>query len=204
MAISQENLSSDAPGDVTQLLLAWSAGEVAAGDRLMALVYEELRRLARRQLRGQRQDHSLRTTDLLHEAYLRLVRQTDVEWKNRAHFYGVAAMMMRRVLVDAARARRSGKREGRWMRLSLEDIGGTVEISPERVEELLALDEALTRLQVLSPEQVRVVELRFFVGFSNEEAADILALSPRTVSRYWEAARLWLYRELTDSQPSPG
>ncbi len=184
------------PGEVTRLLLAWSQGDEQALAELMSLVYGELRRLAERQLHAGRRHHSLHTTELINEAFLRLVDQQHVEWRNRGHFYAVAAMMMRRVVVDLARARGADKRGGGVIKLSLDEIDDGLEISESRAAELVALDDALTGLQKVDPQLCRIVEWRFFGGWTVEEIAEFLQVSPRTVARLWELARAWLQREL--------
>jgi len=160
----------------------------------MPLVYAELRRMASGYLRRENRPHTLQTTALVHEAYLRLVDQTRTDWKDRAHFLGVAAQLMRRVLVDHARTRLAAKRGGGALKVSLNDnVGGRA----EREAELLALDEVLARLAVMDPEQGRIVEMRYFSGLSVEETAEALGVSPRTVKREWRSARAWLYKELS-------
>jgi RNA polymerase sigma factor (TIGR02999 family) len=159
----------------------------------MPLVYEELRRLARAYLRRERGDHTLQPTALVNEAYLKLVDQASVSWQNRHHFYGIAARMMRRVLVDHARERAAEKRGGARRRVSLEEADVT---TFERAAELVALDEALQKLSAVFPRKAQVVEMRFFGGFGVDEAAEILGVSDKTVMREWESAKLWLYREL--------
>lgn len=181
------------PHDVTRLLQDWSRGDAEAAERLMPLVYDELRRLARSYLRRERADHTLQPTALVNEAYLKLVDQTRVSWQNRSHFYGIAAQVMRRILVDHARLHAAEKRGGLQHRLSLEEVNVSAE---ERAAELLAFDEALVKLSKLFPRKVLVVELRFFMGMSVEETAEVLGVSDKTVMREWESAKLWLYREL--------
>lgn len=179
---------------VTQILHEWSDGDKDAPARLIPLVYDELRRLAARYLSRERSDHTLQATALVNEAYLRLVDQTRVNYQSRAHFYGVAAQVMRHILVDHARARAADKRGGAAVRLSLEDV---VEILPEqRAADLVALDEALNALAKFDKRKSQVVELRFFGGLQEEEIAAYLGVSVRTVLRDWKMARLWLYREL--------
>lgn len=179
--------------EVTQILHDWSGGDKKAPERLMPLVYDELRRLARTFLAKERGAHTLQPTALVHEAYLRLVDQTRVNWQNRAHFYGIAASMMRRVLIDHARAHATDKRGGDAVRLSLDDVQVPLE---QRAASLLALDEALEKLSEMDERKGRIVELRFFGGLSDEEIAEVLGVSTRTVLRDWKTARLWLYREL--------
>jgi RNA polymerase sigma factor (TIGR02999 family) len=179
--------------DVTDLLVAWNRGDRSALDELMPAVYGELRRLARSYLARERRDHTLETTGLVHEAYLKLVDQRRVAWQNRAHFFGVAAQIMRRILVDHARSRAAQKRgDGRPL-LSLAHVGE--QAAPGRVD-LLSLDHALIRLATFDARQSRIVELRFFAGLSLDETAEALGLSPATVSREWTMARAWLHREM--------
>jgi RNA polymerase sigma factor (TIGR02999 family) len=181
--------------DVTVLLLDWSQGDKSALDRLTPLVYDELKRLAKRYLRRERTDHTLQSTALANEAFLRLVDQSQVQWQNRAHFFGVAAQMIRRILVDYARARRTDKRGGGVTQLSLDQAIG---IPEKRGVELIALDEALDELTRLDSKQGRIVELRFFVGLSVEETAEVMAVSATTVKREWTSAKAWLFRELRE------
>jgi RNA polymerase sigma factor (TIGR02999 family) len=182
------------PGQVTQLLQAWSDGDAAALEQLTPLVYEELRRLAARYMGRERPGHTLQTSALINEAYLRLVDARGVQWQNRAHFFAISARVMRHILVDFARARRNLKRGGGVQPLSLDEV---TMAAPERSADLLALDEALDRLAALNPRQGRVVELRYFGGLTDEEMAEVLRVSPRTVRHDWGLARAWLYRELT-------
>lgn len=182
--------------DVTALLQAWGRGEQAALDDLLPLVYGELRRQAARQLRNQPAGHTLQATALVHEAYLRLVDRPHAEWQGRAHFFGVAARAMRSILVDHARARRAAKRGGQARRLTLGAADAVGDRVPESEVDVLALDEALTRLAELDPRQAQVVELRYFAGSSIEETAHVLGISHATVEREWRTARLWLRREL--------
>jgi RNA polymerase sigma-70 factor (ECF subfamily) len=179
--------------DVTQLLIRWSKGDSAALDTLVPLVYDELRRVAQGYLRHERAGHTLSSTALVHEAFLRLVKQKDVTWQNRAHFFGVASRMMRRILVDHARSHAYAKRGGGAMTLALEEA---VAPAPERGFDLVALDDALTSLAKLDERQSRMVELRFFGGLSIEETSEVLGVSAPTVKREWASARAWLYREI--------
>jgi RNA polymerase sigma factor (TIGR02999 family) len=188
----------NSPGQITALLGQLRKGNREAESRLMPLVYSELRKLARRYMRAERPDHTLQATALVNEAYLRLVGQTGIDWQNRAHFYGIAAQMMRRVLVDHARAHRAEKRGAGGPKISL---SAAEEFTKGSDTELLALDEMLNRLSSIDPRQSRVVELRFFGGLSEEETAETLGISVRTVKRDWNVARAWLYRELTGSEP---
>jgi len=185
--------------EVSQLLRAWSNGETSAADRLMPLVYEELRHIARRQMRRQRAGHTLQTTALIHEAYVRLVGESDVHWQNRAHFFGVAAKAMRHILVDHARSRHAAKRGGAAQRVTL-DEAAVISAQPA---ELVALDDALRSLAGLDPRKGQVVELKYFGGLTVDEIAKVLRVSPETVARDWRLARAWLLRELSkDRQPA--
>ena len=185
--------TSGAP-QITNLLLAWGQGDEAALQSLMPLVYDELRKVAARHMRGQREGHTLQTTALVNEAYLRLIDASRVKWQNRAHFFAVAAHLMRRILVDFARSRNYQKRGGGAKAVSLDEA---MIVAPERGADLLALDEALTRLQALNERQAQVVELRYFGGLSEDETAEALKVSVRTVRRDWNFARAWLHRELS-------
>jgi RNA polymerase sigma factor (TIGR02999 family) len=178
---------------VTAILRAWSDGDQRALDRLTPIIYDELRRLARRYMRQERPDHSLQTTALVNEAYMRLVDYKRMQWQDRAHFFAVSAQLMRRILVDHAR-RHNLKRGGAVPHVSLDDA---VSVSSEAPDDLVALDDALTALGQLDPRKARVVEMRFFGGLSVEETAAVLNVSPVTVMRDWSSARAWLYRELT-------
>jgi RNA polymerase sigma-70 factor (ECF subfamily) len=177
---------------VTQLLKAMRAGDGQAADRLMPLIYAELHRLAKAYMRRERPDHTLQATALINEAFLRLVRE-DVDWNSRAHFIGLAAHVMRRVLVDYARARNAEKRGGA---LTQVEIHEEVAISPQQLDEVVELDEALEKLEQEKPRQARVVELRYFGGLSVEQVATLLEIAPRSVKRDWALARIYLYREL--------
>jgi RNA polymerase sigma factor (TIGR02999 family) len=181
------------PSNVTRLLVDWSNGDVQARDKLMSVVYDELRRMARRYMRSEAPGHTLQPTALVHDAYLRLVDQNLVQWQNRAHFFGVAAQIIRHILVDHARTRQTLKRGGASFKVTLtEDI-----IAAEQVDvDLVGLDDALVRLAALDSRQGRIVELRFFGGLSIEETAEVLKISPATVKREWVMARAWLNREL--------
>ena len=181
--------------EVTRILHEWSGGDAGAPARLMPLVYNELRRRARGFLARERGTHTLQPTALVHEAYLRLVDQTRVSWQNRAHFFGIAANLMRRVLVDHARAHATEKRGGAVVRLSIEDLQIPLE---QRASDLIALDEALEKLVEFDERKARIVEMRFFGGLTDEEIAEVLGVSSHTVLRDWKTARLWLYRELSD------
>ena len=191
--------ATDAPDvDVTVLLQAWARGEVEARERLLPLVYQELRRRAAAYLRRERRGHTLQPTALVHEAYLRLVKQDRAAWQNRAQFLAVAAQMMRRILVDRARARRMAKRSGQWARVTMDEA--VAQGGPRDVE-LLDLDHALSDLTTFDARKSRVAELRFFGGLSLEETAHVLGLSIATVEREWQAARAWLYARLTAKTP---
>ena len=190
-------MSVEVQNEVTRILHDWSGGDANAPSRLMPFVYDELRRLARTFLARERGAHTLQPTALVHEAYLRLVDQHSVKWQNRAHFYGIAASMMRRVLIDHARAHATEKRGGAALHLSLDDVQVPLE---QRAAGLLALDEALERLAQMDERKCKIVEMRFFGGMSDEEIAEVLEISTRTVLREWKTARLWLYRELSLDQ----
>ena len=182
------------PAEVTRILLDWSGGDRDAPARLMPLVYEELRRLARERLRRERPNHTLQATALVHEAFLKLVDQTRVDWRSRAHFFAVAAGQMRRILVDHARAHHAAKRGGPAPQLCLEE---TVALAAERPVDLVSLDEALDGLTKVYPRKARVVELKFFGGLEAKDIAEVLEVSEKTVRRDWNFAKLWLLRELT-------
>jgi len=194
-------VSTPSGSDVTRLLLAWRAGDDGALARLVPLVHAELRRLAHQRMRGERPDHTLQTTALVNEAYLRLVGAQDVPWQNRAHFLAVCAHAMRRILVDAGRARHSAKRGGEAVHLHLEEW---LAPTSERAPDVVALDDALTELAAKAPRQSRVVELRYFGGLSVEETAEVLGLSRQTVIRDWNAAKLWLLRALDRTAATEG
>lgn len=186
---------TDVPAhEVTQLLQAWSDGDEQALGRLIPMVHKELHRLARRYMAGEAPGHTLQATALVNEAYLRLVDVKKVSWQNRAHFFGVSAQLMRRILVDLARSRRALKRGGNAYTLSLEEA---LIISPERGADLVALDDTLKALASIDLRRSRVVELRFFGGLSVEEAAEVLKVSPETVMHDWKLAKAWLLRELS-------
>jgi RNA polymerase sigma factor (TIGR02999 family) len=184
---------ASASGDVTALLRAWRAGDSAALDRLVPLVYGALRQLAAQRLRGGSGPATLQPTALVHEAFLRLVRG-DIDWQSRAHFFAVASRTMRNVAIDHARRRQADKRGGDAVRVDLTSAGEPAPAVP--VVDVLALDEALSRLEALDPRQAKVVELRFFAGLSEDETAAVLDCSPATVTRDWRTARAWLFREL--------
>jgi RNA polymerase sigma factor (TIGR02999 family) len=189
-------MSTPSQHEVTRLLLDWRGGDRAALDRLVPIVHDELRRLARHYMRGERDGHTLQTSALINEAYLRLVDHTNIDWQNRAHFFGVAAQAMRRVLVDHARSRGYQKRGAGAQKVELDEAA---ELAEERASELVALDEALAGLERFDPRKAQVVELRYFGGLTGEETAEVLGLSPATVQREWQAAKLWLLRALSDS-----
>ena len=188
---------SHSPEKVSQLLIDWSCGNKGALDQLIPLVDAELRRLAHQYMRQERPGHTLQTTALVNEAYLRLIDQRHVHWQNRAHFFGIAAQLMRRILVDYARNRRYAKRGGGALRVSLDEAAME---SQERAVELIALDEALQNLAAIDPRRSQVVELRFFGGLSIEETAEVLKTSRNTVIRDWTMAKAWLYREIGKGQ----
>jgi RNA polymerase sigma factor (TIGR02999 family) len=184
-----------ATADVTRLLKAWSEGDQAALDLLAAKVYRELHRIARRYMKNERAGHTLQATALVNEVYLRLVDVKNVDWQHRAQFFAIAAQMMRRILVDAARARGSHKRGGGAVRVNVDEVPV---LSPEPAASLVALDAELEALSKIGPRQARVVELRYFGGLSEEETAEVLKISVRSVRRDWHFARAWLMRELND------
>lgn len=179
--------------DVTQWLVACEKGDPKALESLLPLVYDELHRQAAGFFRRERADHTLQPTALVSEVYLRLVNQHEVKWQNRAQFFGIAAQMMRRILVSHARGRRAEKRGGAAECVTLAE---GIAFSPERDVNLLALDEALTKLEAIDPEKSRMVELRFFSGLSVEETAEVMRVSPRTIDRQWQTAKAWLHREI--------
>lgn len=185
--------------DVTGLLLDWSQGDEASLERLMPLVYDELKRVARGHMRKERSDHTLQTTVLVHEAYLRLVDAQRVEWQDRAHFFGIASRLIRQILVDHARTRGAAKRGGGVAPVALDE--GAV-IGGERATEILALDDALQDLARMDPRQARVVEMRYFGGLTIDETAAVLEISPATVKREWNVASAWLRRELGSGPPA--
>jgi RNA polymerase sigma-70 factor, ECF subfamily len=191
------NLSSSSTGHaVTRLLREWSEGDAAAVEKLLPLVHEELRRLARRYMRRERPGHTLQTTAVVNEAYLRLVDQQGADWRNRAHFFAVSAQAMRHILVDYARRKYSSKRGGVARKVTLDEAAVA---STERAAELVALDQAMQGLAEIHPRRCKVVELRYFAGLNNREAAEVLGVSDVTVERDWRFARAWLYRELQRS-----
>ena len=188
-------VSPPTAAEVTSLLVASSQGDEEALNKLLPLVYVELRKLAKRYLRQERPDHSLQATALVHEAYLRLIDQ-EVSWQNRAHFFGVAAEMMRRILIDYARKHQAAKRGSGGVKLSLDEA---LDMADEKAAELVALDDALKALAVFDPQKSKIVELRFFGGLSIEETAEVLGLSTATVVRQWKMAKAWLYHEVNKS-----
>jgi RNA polymerase sigma factor (TIGR02999 family) len=188
--------TSSPPHEITQLLAAWSEGNQAALDQLYPLVYNELRRLAHGYLRRERKGHTLQTTALINEAYLRLVDQKHVHWANRSHFFGISAQIMRRILIDHARRYDYAKRGGGAQRISLDEAAV---VAKQRGRALLMLDEALKSLAKIDPRRSQVVELRYFGGLNNEEIAGVLKISENTVMRDWNMARAWLYQELSGS-----
>jgi RNA polymerase sigma factor (TIGR02999 family) len=187
---------ADDPENVTRLLQDWSAGNERALEDLLPLIYNELRHLAHNFLYRERSGHTLQTTALVHEAYLKLIDQKDARWQNRSHFFAIAAQAMRRILIDSARRHAAMKRGGPQEKLSLDEVP---DLSLEPNTRLLALDEALTALAEIDLEQSRIVELRYFGGLTIEETAEVMKTSPATVKREWAMARAWLYQALTDS-----
>lgn len=187
-------MSDTTPQTITELLVAWGDGDKEALDQLVPLVEAELRRLARGYMRGERQGHTLQTSALVNEAYLKLVEQKYMRWQNRAHFLAICAQLMRRILVDYARQRQSQKRGGGAPQVTLAEAES---LSDERTTDLVALDEALTSLAELDPRRAQVVELRFFGGLNIEETAEVLKVSPTTVERDWTVAKAWLHKTVT-------
>lgn len=186
------------PRNVTQMLANWRNGDSAALNELLPVIYDELRQLAAGYLRRESAGHTLQATALVNEAYLRLVDQTQVNWQNRAHFFGAAANLMRQILIQHARAKHAEKRGGDAQKLYLDEVSGLVDnLVKEQNLDLLALDDALNRLATIAPQQSRVVELRFFAGLSIEETAEALGISPATIKREWNMAKAWLHRELS-------
>lgn len=186
--------------DITQLLVDWSNGDATARDKLMPLVYEELRRLARRYMRNERAGQTLQTTALVHEAYLRLADYKEINWRERAHFFAIAAQVMRRILVERARARNRFKRGGVVPKVSLDTktlfLATPPSVNGNHLLDMLALDEAMTKLEAVDPRKIKVVEMRFFGGLENSEIARVLNISPNTVMRDWNFAEAWLRRAL--------
>jgi RNA polymerase sigma-70 factor, ECF subfamily len=181
--------------EVTMLLSALTNGEDGAAAKLIPVVYDELRRLAGSYMRRERVDHTLQATALVNEAYLKLIEQRAVNWQSRAHFFGVAAQLMRRILIDHARGHTREKRGGEQKKVSLDEV---ILFSEQQADELLAVDDSLNLLEKMDPRQARVVELRFFAGLSVEEAAEALGVSPKTVKRDWSVAKAWLYADLKE------
>ncbi|HQZ83531.1 MAG TPA: sigma-70 family RNA polymerase sigma factor [Pyrinomonadaceae bacterium] len=182
--------------EITQMLHDWNRGDESASERLLPYVYDELKRQARRLMSRERANHTLQPTALVHEAFVRLAKQGGVEWQNRSHFYGIASRLMRQILIDHARQHGAAKRGSAKVHFSLDDVAIPVET---RAGSILALDEALERLEAVDERQAKVVEMRFFGGLSNTEIAEALDISERTVQRSWSVAKLWLYREMTSS-----
>jgi RNA polymerase sigma factor (TIGR02999 family) len=187
-------LHNESPTPVTQLLVRWRAGDREALEALMPLVYDELRRLAHHYLRQERSDHTLQSTALVHEAYLRLAGQNPPQWQNRAHFFGIAAHLMRQILVEYARSRSTAKRGANAPRLALDEATA---VAQQTEVDVVALDRALQELSEMDAQQGRIVELRFFAGLTIEDTSEVLGISPATVKRDWTTARAWLYRAMT-------
>ncbi len=194
-------MASGAAPDVTQLLSKWSSGDQAALDQLLPMVYGELHRLAAAYLRRERSNHTLQSTALVHEAFMRMVHQQDVQWKNRAHFFAICAQMIRRILVDYARSQHAEKRGSGAVKLAL-DEAMAVPQTPSTDVDLLGLNDALDRLAEMDERQSRIVELRFFAGLSIDETAEVMHLSPASIKREWQTARAWLFREMTRNPAS--
>lgn len=187
-------MTKPAPEEVSQLLKEWSNGDEAALDKVMPVVYQELRRLAHHYMRRERPGHTLQTTALVNEAYMRLVAYKKTRWQSRTHFFAVAAQVMRRILVEQARSKNFAKRGGGAEKISLDE---TVVVSAGRSAEVIAVDDALTELESWDPRKGRIVELRFFGGLSIEETAEVLKVSPTTVQREWRSAKAWLYKAIS-------
>lgn len=188
------------PNEVTELLLSWNQGDRDALDRLIPLVEAELRRLARRFMRRERGDHTLQTSALINEAYLKLVDQQSVQWQDRAHFFAVSAQIMRHILIDHARKHQYAKRGGGAEKIPLDEVA---ELSDQRAAELIAMDDALRDLATADPRKSQIVELRFFGGLSIEETAEALDISPATVTREWRMARAWLHHAMSSNEAEP-
>src|SRR4051812_11566984 len=193
-------MSAPSAPDVTQLLVNWSKGDQTALEQLMPLVYGELRRLASAYLRRERSNHTLQSTALVHEAFMRMVHQHDVQWRNRAHFFAIAAQMIRRILVDYARSQHAEKRGSGAVKLALDEAMAVPQATGTDVD-LLGLNDALDRLAEMDERQSRIVELRFFAGLSIEETAEVMCLSPASIKREWQTARAWLFRKMTRTSP---
>jgi RNA polymerase sigma factor (TIGR02999 family) len=191
-----EYMTAPSPKEVTRLLVDWGNGDQAALDELIPLVYDELRRVAGRYMRRESQDHTLQTSALVNEAYLRLVDQRSVQWQNRAHFFGVAAQLMRRILVDHARSRSRAKRGGGAQMVSLDEQA----VMSKEVAEVIALDEALKTLAEMDLRKSQIVEMKFFGGLTNEEVAEVLKVTSRTVEREWRKAKAWLNRAINKGE----
>jgi RNA polymerase sigma factor (TIGR02999 family) len=191
---------ADECGDVTRLLADWQNGDQSALDRLMPLVYNELHRIAARYLHSERSGHTLQTTALVHEAYIRLVDETRIEWKGRAHFFGVTATLIRNILVDHARAQKAAKRGSGAVKIPVEEA---FLVPVDNQADVLAVDDALQTLQKIDPQQARIVELRFFAGLTIEETAEVLNISPSTVKREWILAKTWIFRALWQTAIEP-
>jgi RNA polymerase sigma-70 factor (ECF subfamily) len=195
--MTRGQMTTVSPHEVTELLIEWQRGDAAALDKLTPLVYDELRRIAHRYVQRERNGHTLQTTELVNEAYARLLGSQRIDWQNRAHFFGVTAQVMRRILIDHARRRRYSKHGGDMHHVSLENA--TV-MTPQRATELILLDEALNELATIDSRKSRVVELRYFGGLSLEETAKVLQISLMTVRRDWRAAKAWLYKAVTSDK----
>ena len=182
--------------EITRILQDWNDGNESAKERLLPFVYDELKRQARYLMSAERNNHTLQPTALVHEAFLRISQQTGIDWQNRSHFYGIASRLMRQILVDHARLHATAKRGSRSIHFSLDDVQIPVE---ERADSLVALDDALERLEKIDEQQAKIVEMRFFGGMNNGEIAENLDISERTVGREWQTARLWLFRVLNNS-----
>jgi RNA polymerase sigma factor (TIGR02999 family) len=180
--------------EITQILQRWNDGDLDAKENLLPYVYDELKRQARRLMSRERSNHTLQPTALVHEAFIKLSKQTGVDWQNRSHFYGISSRLMRQILVDHARVHSAGKRGSNAIHFSIEDIDIPVD---ERADSILMVDEVLSRLALIDEQQAHIVEMRFFGGMNNAEIAEALDISERTVGREWQSAKLWLHRELS-------
>jgi RNA polymerase sigma factor (TIGR02999 family) len=189
-------MSEPQDSDITRILQDWNDGDESAKEQLLPFVYDELRRQARIMMSSERSNHTLQPTALVHEAFLKLSRQTGMEWKDRSHFFGIASRLMRQILIDHARLHATAKRGNKPIHFSLDDVQIPI---PERADSLLVLNEVLDRLEAMDEQQAKIVEMRFFGGLNNSEIAECLDISERTVGRDWQAARLWLYRELNQA-----
>lgn len=187
-------MKDDQKAEITRILHEWNNGNQDAKELLLPFVYDELKRQARYLMSGERSNHTLQPTALVHEAFVRIVDQTGIEWQNRSHFFGIMSRLMRQILIDHARKHATEKRGNKPIHFSIDDVDIPIE---ERAESILALNDALERLEAIDPDQAKVVEMRFFGGLNNKEIAEALNISERTVGREWQSAKLWLFRDLS-------